>query len=104
MLVNCLRAVAEGHKWLPSHLVDAAVERARQARAQFERVDNSLTEREREVMLLVADGLSNKDVGRQLNLSEGTVKVHLHSIYQKVSVNNRTALAKFAVRYRDRME
>ena len=71
--------------------------------AQFERVDNALTEREREVMLLVVDGLSNKEVARRLNISEGTVKVFLHSIYQKVSVNNRTALAKFASLYRDRM-
>jgi ATP/maltotriose-dependent transcriptional regulator MalT len=56
-----------------------------------------------QVMLLVADGLANKDVGRRLNVSEGTVKVHLHSIYQKVAVNNRTALAKFAGLYRDRI-
>jgi two-component system, NarL family, nitrate/nitrite response regulator NarL len=55
------------------------------------------------VMLLVVDGLSNKEVARRLNISEGTVKVFLHSIYQKVSVNNRTALAKFASLYRDRM-
>jgi two-component system nitrate/nitrite response regulator NarL len=53
-------------------------------------------------MLLIADGLSSRDVGRRLNVSEGTVKVHLHSIYQKV--NNRIALAKFAERYRDWME
>ena len=103
MLVNCLQAVAGGHKWLPPSLVDPALERARQTRAQFERVDNALTEREREVMLLVVDGLSNKEVARRLNISEGTVKVFLHSIYQKVSVNNRTALAKFASLYRDRM-
>ena len=103
-LINCLQAVAAGHRWLPAELVDGALERTRQARAQFVRVDGALTQREREVMLLVADGLSNKDVGRRLNVSEGTVKVHLHSIYQKVDVNNRTALAKFAGLYRDRME
>jgi two-component system, NarL family, nitrate/nitrite response regulator NarL len=103
-LINCLQAVAAGRRWLPSELVDGALERTRQARAQFVSVDGALTQREREVMLLVADGLSNRDVGRRLNVSEGTVKVHLHSIYQKVAVNNRTALAKFAGLYRDRME
>ncbi len=102
-LINCLQAVAAGHRWLPAEIVDGALERTRQARAQFAGVDSSLTQREREVMLLVADGLSNKDVGRRLNVSEGTVKVHLHSIYQKVAVNNRTALAKFAGLYRDRI-
>jgi two-component system nitrate/nitrite response regulator NarL len=103
-LINCLQAVAAGHQWLPAELVDGALERTQKARAQFETVDGALTQREREVMLLVADGLSNKDVGRRLNVSEGTVKVHLHSIYQKVAVNNRTALAKFAGLYRVRME
>jgi two-component system, NarL family, nitrate/nitrite response regulator NarL len=44
---------------------------------------NSLTSREREIVLALAEGLSNKDVGRRLNLSEGTVKVHLHNIYSK---------------------
>jgi two-component system nitrate/nitrite response regulator NarL len=54
---------------------------------------NSLTKREREIALALAEGLSNKNVGRRLNLSEGTVKVHLHNIYQKFRVKNRTALA-----------
>ena len=53
---------------------------------------NSLTRREREVVLAVAEGLSNKDIGRRLNLSKGTVKVHLHKIYGKLGVKNRTAL------------
>ena len=44
---------------------------------------NSLTSREREIVLTLAEGLSNKDVGRKLSLSEGTVKVHLHNIYSK---------------------
>ena len=57
---------------------------------------NSLTSREREVVLALAEGLSNKDVGRKLSLSEGTVKVHLHNIYSKLGVKNRTALAALA--------
>ena len=103
-LINCLQAVAAGQRWLPAELVDGALERTRAVRAQFASVGSALTPREREVMLLVADGLSNRDVGRRLNVSEGTVKVHLHSIYQKVAVQNRTALAIFAGLYRDRME
>jgi two-component system nitrate/nitrite response regulator NarL len=54
---------------------------------------NSLTSREREIVLALAEGLSNKEVGRRLSLSEGTVKVHLRTIYQKLGVKNRTALA-----------
>jgi two-component system nitrate/nitrite response regulator NarL len=47
---------------------------------------NSLTSREREIVLALAEGLSNRNVGRRLNISEGTVKVHLHSIYSKLGV------------------
>ena len=57
---------------------------------------NSLTTREREIIVALAEGLSNKDVGRRLNLSEGTVKVHLHNIYDKLGVKNRTALTVLA--------
>ena len=46
----------------------------------------SLTSREQQIVLMVSDGLSNKDIGRWLDLSEGTVKVHLHSIYSKLGV------------------
>ena len=54
-----------------------------------------LTTRQREIVALVAQGLSNKAVGRRLNLTEGTVKVHLHQIYKKVGVPNRTALVRW---------
>jgi DNA-binding NarL/FixJ family response regulator len=57
---------------------------------------NSLTNREREIIFALAEGLSNKEVGRRLGLSEGTVKVHLHNIYSKLGVKNRTALAVLA--------
>jgi len=60
----------------------------------------SLTERERQITHLVSEGLSNKELGRQLNISEGTIKIHLHHIYKKLSINNRTALAALAQRRR----
>jgi DNA-binding CsgD family transcriptional regulator len=55
-----------------------------------------LTHRERQIMDLVCEGLSNKAIGRRLNTSEGTIKVHLHNIYQKLAIDNRTALAALA--------
>ena len=57
----------------------------------------ALTERERQIMHLVCEGLSNKDIGRQFRLSDGTVKVHLHHIYEKLAIHNRTALAVLAM-------
>jgi two-component system nitrate/nitrite response regulator NarL len=56
-----------------------------------------LTSRERQIALLVCTGLSNKQIGRQLDLTEGTVKVHLHNIYVKLAIRNRTMLALLAL-------
>jgi two-component system nitrate/nitrite response regulator NarL len=64
--------------------------------AMVERIDGMLTRRQLEVTALVSAGLSNKAVGRRLNLSEGTVKLHLHHIYDRLGVANRTALAVMA--------
>ena len=57
------------------------------------RADDSLTTRERQIVLVLAEGLTNKEIARRLRLTEGTVKVHLHNIYQKLGISNRTALA-----------
>jgi DNA-binding NarL/FixJ family response regulator len=52
-----------------------------------------LTPREHQITTLVSAGLSNKEIARRLYLAEGTVKVHLHNIFQKVRVRSRTALS-----------
>ncbi len=51
-----------------------------------------LTRREAEVIHLVSQGFANKAIALRLGLREGTVKIHLHNIYQKLRVANRTAL------------
>jgi DNA-binding NarL/FixJ family response regulator len=53
----------------------------------------TLTSRESEVATLVAKGLSNKEIARHLDASEETVKIHLHNIYTKLGIKNRTVLA-----------
>jgi DNA-binding NarL/FixJ family response regulator len=44
----------------------------------------------------VAAGLRNMEIGKKLFISEGTVKIHLHNIYQKLGVDSRTKLARYA--------
>lgn len=56
-----------------------------------------LTDRERQIMRLVSEGLSNKEIGRRLNITDGTIKVHLHHIFQKLEISNRTVLAAIAI-------
>ena len=55
-----------------------------------------LTERQRQIILVLAEGITNKEIGRRPRLTEGTVKVHLHRIYRKLGIANRTALAVLA--------
>ena len=52
-----------------------------------------LTDRQQQVATLVCDGLSNKMIARKLGVSEGTVKVHLHAIYDKLNIRSRAQLA-----------
>lgn len=88
-MLTCLHTVAVGGKWLPASVVRPALS----AEMLLEqRSENSLTPREKEIARCVARGLSNKHVARQLNISEGTVKMHLHNIYSKIGVTNRTEL------------
>src|SRR4051794_24780913 len=61
---------------------------------------SSLSVREREVYELVCTGLSNREIARQLFITEGTVKVHVHHVYDKLGVRSRTALAMQAARER----
>src|SRR5262249_29882618 len=93
-LIECVREVAAGRYWFPNETV-------RQDQVFRSDSDQALTPREREVMALVAEGLSNKVIGRRLHLTEGTVKTHLHRIYGKVGVANRTALAAAAIGERE---
>jgi DNA-binding NarL/FixJ family response regulator len=58
----------------------------------FAFVRNELTARERQVALLVMSGLRNKSIAGELQLCEGTVKIHLHNIFRKLGVTSRTAL------------
>ena len=58
---------------------------------------SQLTGRERQIMRLVSEGLSNKEIGRCLKITDGTIKVHLHHIFQKLDISNRTVLAALAI-------
>jgi len=89
ILVQSLRQIARGRRLLPLPL-----------REQSTITENALavlTDRERQIMRLVSEGLSNKEIGRQLNITDGTIKVHLHHIFQKLEISNRTVLAAMAI-------
>ena len=92
-LTECLKTVAAGRRWLPEELVAPAVRRAAERLKKNVRPERVLTAREYEIAGLIARGLSNKHIARALGISEGTVKIHLHNMYEKLGGLNRTSLA-----------
>jgi RNA polymerase sigma factor (sigma-70 family) len=90
-LVQTLRQIADG----PRPPINEAVGRAQSAISN--KALMALTDRERQIMRLVSEGLSNKEIGRRLNISDGTIKVHLHHVFQKLEISNRTVLAARAL-------
>ena len=59
---------------------------------------DSLTRRERDVLISIAKGMSNKEIGSSLKISERTVKNHVSNIFKKIDVMDRTQAALFAIR------
>ena len=103
-LVQSLRQIADGQRLLPLPSLDRAVSREQRNGAIAENVLTVLTDRERQIMGLVSEGLSNKEIGRRLNIADGTIKVHLHHIFQKLEISNRTVLAALAISQNDRAD
>ena len=87
-LIECMDQVRGGGRWADSELA----ERTRHAKERASRAP-SLTPRERELVELVRPGLKNRDIASKLGVTEGTVKVYLHTIFDKAGVENRTELA-----------
>jgi two-component system nitrate/nitrite response regulator NarL len=94
-LVKSLQQVADGQRLSP--LLPSSDQVSRKQSAVRENALTVLTDREHQIMCLVSEGLSNKEIGRRLNISDGTIKVHLHHIYEKLEISNRTALAALAI-------
>ena len=96
LLVECVRAVHAGKYWLEKNVTTQALETVLRHQAGARRVGELLTDREIEITCAVATGMRNKAIADRLNISEGTVKVHLHNIYEKLAVDGRHALTAYA--------
>ncbi|WP_298171933.1 response regulator transcription factor [Novosphingobium sp.] len=94
-LVDVLDKVHSGGKAIDSALLQRALDLSLSADSggPLER----LNQRERRIARLVARGMRNRDIGTELGIGEGTVKVYLHAMYQKLGIENRTELALLAV-------
>ncbi|MBN8990286.1 MAG: response regulator [Rhizobiales bacterium] len=95
-LLRSLRLMTE-HRASPEQSQDLSPNGHAADGAKIEKMLGLLTHRERQIVRLVSEGMSNKEIARKLNLSQGTVKVHLHNIFQKLEISNRTVLAAIAL-------
>jgi two-component system nitrate/nitrite response regulator NarL len=84
VMQSAIRLVLSGGIYVPAQLVMATHGMTRP------QGPGKLTERQREVLRLLADGMGNKDICHRLDLSEGTVKVHIAAIFRALNVRNRT--------------
>jgi len=88
-LLDCIRKVSRGTTCIPNEMMEKLI-------TGFQR--EPLTEREIEVLQLVAVGKSNREIGLKLFISESTVKGHLHNLFSKLSVLSRTEAISVATR------
>jgi two-component system nitrate/nitrite response regulator NarL len=86
--IDCVRSVHHGRKW-----IDPGLLRQLAIAERSSPITRSLTLREADIANLISRGLHNKQIARELHLSEGAVKMHLHHIYEKLRLSSRTQLA-----------
>ncbi len=95
LLLDCVEAVLQGERWVDPDIAGRALrlldESARQQESR-----NLLSAREIEITRGVSAGLRNREIAERLFIAEGTVKTHLRTIFEKVGVDSRLALANWA--------
>lgn len=94
-LLTCLESVVQGRRWLDQDVMQRVMEQAMSPDAPRDPFE-VLSGRERAVASLVRRGLRNKEIAGELGLTEGTVKVHLHKVFEKLAIRGRTELILLA--------
>jgi DNA-binding NarL/FixJ family response regulator len=107
LLIKSIRKVHAGEIWLDSHTTQAVIRQfvaneeppppAPPTSPMRDRERSPLSQREREIVSLVAQGFKNKEMAEKMFISEQTVKNHLHNIFDKLGVSDRLELALYAI-------
>lgn len=96
-LKSAIYHIIDGENYIQPSLIPALNNRLINRDSDKAKID-SLTNREREVLVHVANGMFNKEIALNLNISERTVKNHISNIFKKINVNDRTQAAVFAIK------
>lgn len=94
-IIESLRAVAMGNTVLEANIAQSVKEMLQQQQAPKPPQDLNLTPRELEIMALVGEGLSNKEIAAKLFISEGTARNYVTALLEKLDLRDRTQLAIF---------
>ena len=97
-LLDCIRRVHAGGEWIDGDTASRAVRGVIAREEATREAAETLTPRELEIVRMVAQGLRNKTIAERLSISDGTVKVHLHNIYEKLAIGGRLELVLCAQR------
>jgi DNA-binding NarL/FixJ family response regulator len=92
LLAQCVRQVHAGETWMERRTVARAFETLLQREAGARDIARTLTSREIEIVRLAAKGRGNKEIADALSVAEGTIKTHLHHIYEKLHIGSRMEL------------
>ena len=97
-LIKGIQEVAKGKRYIQSNVANLVKEFSNYEEYHDSNINkiNSLTRREYEVLILIAEGLNNKDIADNLYISEKTVKNHVSNIFKKLDINDRVQAAIFA--------
>lgn len=95
ILMQAIREVHAGREWIEADTMSRAMSRILKKEGGRS-ASSILTPRETEIVAMVSAGLRNKEIASRLAISEGTVKIHLHSIYEKLQVGGRMELSVYA--------
>jgi DNA-binding NarL/FixJ family response regulator len=91
-LLTCITQVLSGNKSISPFVMEQALVHSISAPANDSSTLSALTERELEIAGLIRAGLRNREIAARCGLTEGTVKVHLHSVFQKLGIKSRSEL------------
>ncbi|UCH36147.1 MAG: response regulator transcription factor [Armatimonadota bacterium] len=99
LILSAIRAVSAGESWLQREMTGKLFQELRRARqAERERAAAPLSDRETEILRLLAEGLRNSQIAQRLFISERTVKVHVANIFGKLGLHDRVQATRYAIR------
>jgi NarL family two-component system response regulator LiaR len=103
-LLEAINKVADGVPYLPAGIAAKLFKGIREMRTSLpgrSAIDEPLTSRQEEVLVLIGEGRSDQEIGEILHLTEATVRSHVHRIIQRLGVDNRAQAVAYANRIRD---